>query len=59
MASMTPSERQREVAFAKFRRDKIERQAEAYLRLKKQAIQLQSMKVQFKIDVVAEKVVRS
>ena len=52
---MSSSERRREEAFAKFRREDVERQAEAELRLKKQQIQIQSMKGQLEFDVVVEK----
>ena len=43
IASMTLSERQREAALAKIRREEVERQVQATLRLKKQEIQIQSM----------------
>ena len=46
IASMTSSERRREAALAKIRREEVERQVEAKLRLKKQEIQIQSMKGQ-------------
>ena len=52
--SVTSSERQREAALAKIRREEFERQAEAKLRLKKQEIQIQSMKGQLDLDVVVE-----
>ena len=52
---MNSSERQIEEAFAKFRGEEVERQAEAKLRLKKQQIQIQSMKGQLEFDVVVEK----
>ena len=51
---MTSSERRREATLAKFRREENERQAEAKLRLKKQEIQIQSMKGQLELDVVVE-----
>ena len=53
-ASVTSSERRREAALAKIRREEVERQAEVKLRLKKQEIQIQSMKGQLDLDVVAE-----
>ena len=52
---MTSSERRREVALAKIRREEVERQAEAKLRLKKQELQIQSMKGQLELDVVEKK----
>ena len=51
---MTSSERLREAALAKIRREEVKRQAEAKLRLKKQEIQIQSMKGQLELDVVVE-----
>ena len=51
---MTSSERRREAALAKIRREEVKRQAEAKLRLKKQEIQIQSMKGQLELDVVVE-----
>ena len=51
---MTSSERRREADLAKIRREEVERQAEAKLRLKKQEIQNQSMKGQLELDVVVE-----
>ena len=51
---MTSSERRREAAHAKIRREEVERQVEAKLRLKKQEIQIQSMKGQLDLDVVVE-----
>ena len=54
IASMTSSERRREAALAKIRREEVERQVEAKLRLKKQEIQIQSMKGQLDLDVVVE-----
>ena len=54
IASMTSSERRREAALAKIRREESERQVEAKLRLKKQEIQIQSMKGQLDLDVVVE-----
>ena len=51
---MDSSERRREAAVAKIRREKVEHQAEAKLRLKKQEIQIQSMKGQLELDVVVE-----
>ena len=54
IASMTSSERRRETALAKIRREEVERQAGAMLRLKKQEIQIQSMKSQLEFDVVVE-----
>ena len=51
---MTSSERRREAALAKNIREEVERQVEAKLRLKKQEIQIQSMKGQLDLDVVAE-----
>ena len=54
ITSTTSSECRREVAVAKIRREEIERQAEANLRLKKQEIQIQSMKGQLELDVVVE-----
>ena len=51
---MTSSERLREAALAKIRREEVERQAEAKLRLKKQEIQIQSKKGQLELDVVVE-----
>ena len=47
---MTSSERRREAALAKISREEVERQVEAKLRLKKQEIQIQSMKGQ--LDLV-------
>ena len=52
---MLSSERRREAALAKIRCEEIERQAEAKLRLKKQAIQIQWMKGQLELDVIVEK----
>ena len=54
IASITSSERRREAALAKIRREEVERQVEAKLRLKKQEIQIQSMKGQLDLDVVVE-----
>ena len=54
IASMTSGERRREAALAKIRREETERQVEAKLRLKKQEIQIQSMKGQLDLDVVVE-----
>ena len=54
IASTTSSERRREAALAKIRREEVERQVEAKLRLKKQEIQIQSMKGQLDLDVVVE-----
>ena len=51
---MISSERRREAALAKIRREEVERQVEAKLRLKKQEIQIQSMKGQLDLDVVVE-----
>ena len=51
---MNSSERRREAALAKVRREEVERQAEDKLRLKKQEIQIQSMKGQLELDVVVE-----
>ena len=51
---MTSSERPREAALAKIRCEEVERQAEAKLRLKKQEIQIRSMKGQLEFDVVVE-----
>ena len=51
---MTSSERRREAALAKIRREEVKRQAEVKLRLKKQEIQIQSMKGQLELDVVVE-----
>ena len=51
---MTSSERRREAALAKIRREEVERQVEAKLRLKKQEIQIQSMKGQLDLHVVVE-----
>ena len=42
---MTWSERRRDAAFAKIRREEVERHVEAKPRLRKQEIQIQSMKV--------------
>ena len=53
-ASMTSSERRKEAALAKVGREEVERQAEAKLRLKKQEIQIQSMKGQLDLDKVVE-----
>ena len=50
IASMTSSERRREAGLAKIKREEVERQAEAKLRLKKQEIQIQSMKGQVELD---------
>ena len=47
-------ERRREAALAKNRRQEVERQAEAKLRLKKQEIQSQSMKAHLELDAVVE-----
>ena len=55
IASMTSSERRREAVLAKIRREEVERQVEAKLRLKKQEIQIQSMKCQLDLDVVVGK----
>ena len=52
ITSMTSSERRREAA--KIRCEEVERQAEAKLRLKKQEIQIQSMKGQLELHVVVE-----
>ena len=46
----------REAALGKTRREEVERQAEAELRLKKQEIQLQSTKDQLELDVVVEEI---
>ena len=54
IASMTSSERRREAALAKIRSEEVERQAEAKLRLKKQDIQIQSMKGQLELEIVVE-----
>ena len=54
IASMTSSERRREAALAEIRREEVERQVKAKLRLKKQEIQIQSMKGQLDLDVVVE-----
>ena len=51
---MACSERRREAALTKIRGEEVEHQAEAKLRLKKQVIQIQSMKGQFGLDVVEE-----
>ena len=51
---MTSSEHRREAALAKCRREEVERQAEAKLRLKKQEIPIQSMKGHLELDVVVE-----
>ena len=51
---MTPIECRKEAALAKIRREEVERQAEAKLRLKKQEIQIQWMKGQLELDVVLE-----
>ena len=51
---MTSSERRIKAALAKVRREEIERQTEAKLRLKKQKIQLQSMKSQLELVVVVK-----
>ena len=48
------SERRRKAALAKIKREEVERQAEAKLRLKKQEIKIQSMKGQLDLDVVVE-----
>ena len=53
---MTSIERRREAALAKIRRVEVEREAEAKLRLKKQEIQLHSMKGQLELDVVFKKI---
>ena len=55
IASMTSSERRREAVLAKIRREEVERQVEAKLRLKKQEIQIQSMKGQLDLNVVVRK----
>ena len=54
IASMTSSERRGEAALAKIRSEEVERQAEAKLRLKRQEIQIQSMKGQLELGVVVE-----
>ena len=54
IASMISSKRRKEAALAKIRREEVERQVEAKLRLKTQEIQLQSMKGQLELDVVVE-----
>ena len=54
IASMISSKRRKEAALAKMRREEVERQAEAKLRLKTQQIQLQSIKGQLELDVVVE-----
>ena len=51
---MTSSERRREAVLEKNRREEVERQAEAKLRLKKQEIQIQLMKGQLELDVIVE-----
>ena len=51
---MTSSKRQREAALSKIRREEFERQVVATLCLKKQEIQLQSMKGHLELDVVEE-----
>ena len=51
---MTSSERRREAVLEKNRREEVERQAESKLRLKKQEIQIQLMKGQLELDVLAE-----
>ena len=51
---MTSIECQKEAALAKIRREEVECQAEAKLRLKKQEIQIQWMKGQLELDVVLE-----
>ena len=51
---MTSSERRREAALAKIRREEVELQAEAKLCLKMQEIQLLSTKGQLELVVVVE-----
>ena len=51
---MTSSESRREAAFAKIRREEVDRQAEAKLRFKKQEIQIPSTKGQLELDVIVE-----
>ena len=54
IASMTSSERRREAALAKIRREEVEHQAEFKLRSKNQEIKIQSIKGQVELDVVVE-----